>query len=39
VAYAFTYRGGDKTLTDAEVNSAHAKVVEALKTKLQAELR
>ena len=39
LAYAFTYRGADKTLTDAEVNAAHAKVVEALKGQLQAELR
>jgi phenylalanyl-tRNA synthetase beta chain len=39
VAYAFTYRGADKTLTDVEVNAAHAKVLEALKTKLQVELR
>jgi phenylalanyl-tRNA synthetase beta chain len=39
VAYAFTYRAVDKTLTDADVNSAHAKVLETLKTQLQAELR
>jgi phenylalanyl-tRNA synthetase beta chain len=39
VAYAFTYRGTDKTLTDAEVNTAHAKVVDALKSKLAAEVR
>lgn len=39
LAYAFTYRGTDKTLTDADVNAAHAKVVEALKVQLQAELR
>ncbi len=39
LAYAFTYRGTDKTLTDADVNAAHAKVVEALKIQLQAELR
>jgi len=39
LAYAFTYRGADKTLTDAEVNAAHAKVVEAFKTRLQATLR
>jgi len=39
LAYAFTYRGADKTLTDADVNAAHAKVVDALKTQLQAELR
>jgi phenylalanyl-tRNA synthetase beta chain len=39
LAYAFTYRAADKTLTDAEVNAAHEKVVNALKTQMQAELR
>jgi phenylalanyl-tRNA synthetase beta chain len=39
LAYAFTYRGADKTLTDAEVNAAHEKVVGALKGQLKAELR
>ena len=39
LAYAFTYRAADKTLTDAEVNAAHEKVVAALKTRLSAELR
>jgi phenylalanyl-tRNA synthetase beta chain len=39
LAYAFTYRGADKTLTDADVNAAHEKVTHALKTQLQAELR
>jgi phenylalanyl-tRNA synthetase beta chain len=39
LAYAFTYRAADKTLTDADVNSAHEKVLETLKTQLQAELR
>jgi phenylalanyl-tRNA synthetase beta chain len=39
LAYAFTYRALDKTLTDADVNTAHAKVVEALKMRLKAELR
>jgi len=39
LAYAFTYRAADKTLTDADVNSAHEKVLNALKTQLQAELR
>ena len=37
LAYAFTYRAADKTLTDAEVNAAHEKIVEAFKTQLQAE--
>jgi len=39
LAYAFTYRAADKTLTDSEVNAAHEKVVNALKQQLQAELR
>lgn len=39
LAYAFTYRATDKTLTDADVNSAHEKVTDALKAQLQAELR
>jgi phenylalanyl-tRNA synthetase beta chain len=39
MAYAFTYRSGEKTLTDAEVNAAHAKIVEAFKSQLQAAVR
>ena len=39
LAYAFTYRAADKTLTDADVNSAHEKILGALKTQLKAELR
>jgi len=39
LAYAFTYRAADKTLTDADVNAAHEKVLEALKTQLKVELR
>jgi phenylalanyl-tRNA synthetase beta chain len=39
LAYAFTYRSPEKTLTDAEVNTAQAKVVEALKTQLKATVR
>lgn len=39
LAYAFTYRASDKTLTDGEVNSAHAKVVEAFKSQLMASMR
>jgi phenylalanyl-tRNA synthetase beta chain len=39
LAYAFTYRAAGKTLTDADVNSAHEKVLEALKTQLKVELR
>lgn len=39
LAYAFTYRAADKTLTDADVNTAHTKAVDALKQKLQATVR
>jgi phenylalanyl-tRNA synthetase beta chain len=39
LAYAFTYRAADKTLTDAEVNAAHSKIVDALKAQLQATVR
>jgi len=39
LAYAFTYRGADKTLTDVEVNAAHDQLVADFKTKLQAVLR
>jgi phenylalanyl-tRNA synthetase beta chain len=39
MAYAFTYRSTEKTLTDAEANAAHAKVVEAFKQQLQAVVR
>jgi phenylalanyl-tRNA synthetase beta chain len=39
MAYAFTYRSAEKTLTDAEVNAAHEKVVEQFKRALQATVR
>jgi phenylalanyl-tRNA synthetase beta chain len=39
MAYAFTYRNPERTLTDAEVNAAHEKVVAAIKTELQAAVR
>jgi phenylalanyl-tRNA synthetase beta chain len=39
LAYAFTYRAPDKTLTDNDVNAAHANAVDALKQKLQATVR
>ena len=39
LAYAFTYRSAERTLTDAEVNSAHEKVVQSLKQNLQATIR
>jgi phenylalanyl-tRNA synthetase beta chain len=39
LAYAFTYRAADKTLTDADVNAAHENILDALKMQLNAELR
>jgi phenylalanyl-tRNA synthetase beta chain len=39
LAYAFTYRGTDKTLTDADINASHAKVVESFKAQLKATMR
>jgi phenylalanyl-tRNA synthetase beta chain len=39
LAYAFTYRAADKTLTDTDVNTAHTKVLETLQAQLKAELR
>ena len=39
MAYAFTYRSADKTLTDAEVGSTHEKLVEQFKTDLHATVR
>ena len=39
VAYAFTYRGADRTLTDAEVNTAHERLVGVLKDRLHAVVR
>ena len=39
VAYAFTYRHPDRTLTDAEVNAAHEKLVEQFKQTLHATIR
>jgi len=39
LAYAFTYRSADKTLTDAEANAAHTKIVEAFKSQLKAVVR
>jgi phenylalanyl-tRNA synthetase beta chain len=39
VACAFTYRNGERTLTDAEVNAAHEKLVEQLKLVLPATIR
>jgi phenylalanyl-tRNA synthetase beta chain len=39
LAYAFTYRAVDKTLTEAEVNASHTKIVDAFKAQLQAAMR
>lgn len=39
LAYAFTYRGTDRTLKEEEVNAAQARVVEALKSAVNAQLR
>lgn len=39
MAYAFTYRNAERTLTDAEVNAAHEKLVAQFKERLQAEVR
>lgn len=39
MAYAFTYRNPERTLTDADVNTAHEKLVEQFKRDLRAEVR
>jgi len=39
MAYAFTYRNPQRTLTDAEVNASHEKLVEQLKATLSAVIR
>lgn len=39
LAYAFTYRAPDRTLTEAEVNAAQEKLVAAFKTSLGASVR
>lgn len=39
LAYAFLYRGGDRTLTDSEVNAAQDKLVSVLKDRLRATVR
>jgi phenylalanyl-tRNA synthetase beta chain len=39
MAYAFTYRHAERTLTDAEVNAAHEQLVAQLKQKLSATIR
>jgi phenylalanyl-tRNA synthetase beta chain len=39
MAYAFIYRSPEKTLTDSEVNTAQAAIVEAFKSQLKAVVR
>ncbi len=39
MAYAFTYRNAERTLTDAETNAAHEKLLERFKQTLQAIVR
>ena len=39
MAYAFIYRNPERTLTDAEVNTTHEKLVEQFKQSLRATIR
>jgi phenylalanyl-tRNA synthetase beta chain len=39
LAYAFTYRNAERSLTDAEVNAAHEKLVSNFKERLKAAVR
>jgi phenylalanyl-tRNA synthetase beta chain len=39
LAYAFTYRNAERSLTDAEVNAAHEKLVGSFKERLKAVVR
>ena len=39
LAFAIAYRAADRTLTDAEADAAHARIVERLRAKVGAELR
>jgi phenylalanyl-tRNA synthetase beta chain len=39
LAYAFTYRSAERTLTDAEASAAHENLVEQFKKVLQAAVR
>jgi len=39
LAYALRYRANDRTLTDAEVNQAHGRIVEELDRRLKGSLR
>jgi phenylalanyl-tRNA synthetase beta chain len=39
LAYSIAYRAADRTLTDAEVNEVHARLIAALQDALQVEPR
>jgi phenylalanyl-tRNA synthetase beta chain len=39
LAYGLLYQADDRTLTDAEVNQAHAELVERLRAELGVEVR
>jgi len=39
LAYAFTYRNAERSLTDAEVNAAHEKLIGIFKERLKAVVR
>jgi len=39
MAYTLSFRSQDRTLTDAEVNGAFAKIVQALKSELGVDVR
>lgn len=39
LAYALSYRAGDRTLTDGEVNEAHGRIVEEVNRRVGAQLR
>jgi phenylalanyl-tRNA synthetase beta chain len=39
LAYALRYRAADRTLTDAEVNEAHGRIVQELDRRLKGSLR
>jgi phenylalanyl-tRNA synthetase beta chain len=39
LAFAIAYRAADRTLTDAEADAAHARIVQRLRERLGAELR
>jgi phenylalanyl-tRNA synthetase beta chain len=39
LAYSLTYQSPDRTLTDAEIERAHASIVAALRDQFGAELR